>query len=107
VNFNKDKLPAEIDYLESHFPWLKEGPVGQLVQELEQTLEGMDATEICGMLKFCSQEEPDYSPAISDEMIDYINSSQTMWKSGRNIKFDSATKEDVKQWLGTVVDPDV
>lgn len=78
-----------------------------MVQELETEFEGMDVSEVCGMLSFCGSEEVDHSPAISDEMIEFINSSQKLWVSGRNDKLDAATKEDVKAWLGTVVDPDV
>jgi len=49
-------------------------------------------------------EEADRNtPAVTDEMINEINSMKTSWKAARPIKFHNATVADVKRMLGTVM----
>jgi cathepsin B len=48
--------------------------------------------------------EEDYQrPAISQAMIDEINSKQTMWKAAVPVRFANATVADVKRMLGTIM----
>lgn len=81
--------------------------VGTVLDKLDQETTQLDAEEVCSLLKLCVEEEKDLRPLHSEEIINEINNSQNLWVAGVNEKFKDSTMEDVKKYLGTVVDPDV
>lgn len=45
----------------------------------------------------------DKAPALTQDMVDRINSAKTTWKAGMNARFSNMTLADVKMSLGTVM----
>eukprot|EP00494_Astrolonche_serrata_P024099 UN24357 len=68
--------------------------------------------QICQKLDMCPTEntEDEWSkcldPAATRAMVQKINSSNTTWVAGENTKFAGSTLADVRQYLGTIVDPE-
>jgi len=94
-----------MQYLESHFPWL-ESKLGKFISKVESFLD-LPADQLCSYVRMCVEEDYDGTPASDEAFIAQINASQSLWTAGVNAKFADATYDDVKGWLGTVVDPDV
>jgi cathepsin B len=46
------------------------------------------------------------TPALRDEIIDYVNNAKTTWKASRNKKFQNASVAHVKRMLGTIMPGD-
>lgn len=95
-----------MEQLNSHFSWLNNSIFEKAELEVESLLQ-LDSEDVCKMLTLCVEEQPDFRLVNDPEMINTINSSQDMWTAGFNSQFETHTQDDVKAYLGTVVDPDV
>lgn len=100
-------MSNESNYLEEIFPWLKEKYSDSV--ELLQTFEIKEVdSNLCNdVCTIVEKTEEDYLPVIDDDMIDQINNSNAGWVAHRNSKFEGMNIDEVKNMLGTIVDPDV
>lgn len=62
---------------------------------------------VCNFLKLCVEEPSDNTPAQRDELIEMINTTQSSWTAGVNDKFKDHTNDDVKKYLGAIIDKDI
>lgn len=99
-------MHAEVSHLENHFPWLK-SKVGMYLEEMLEKVDDLDTTEVCSLFQLCKEDEKDFRPVATQEIVDEINMSQDTWTAGFNEKFVDSSMEDVKAYLGAVVDEDV
>lgn len=99
-------MHAEQSYLESHFPWL-EGKVGKFMERVIRKADSFDAGQICDFLKQCPTDKEDDRKIITEEFINEINAIQSSWTAGSNDKFADSSMDDVKKYLGAIIEPDL
>lgn len=72
-----------------------------------ESIVDVPADQLCSAIRLCVEEPQDLRPALNLDLIAEVNSAQSLWTAGVNDKLQGASMDDVKGWLGTVVDSDI